>query len=202
MPTSPASSRGSQYRSKQSLLAPPQNELERLLLRRGGRTSSRGGRYARRRSWPPSLAPGGPPARPSRSCAQVFQLLRVDVLPVDLGLAREELQLGRVHLGVARYEAGGWPMRQSALLFGSLSWSPWYEGCPVHWLASTTSLHMRRRVADAFQPRSDHVRCHWTRIDRRERVVLRAQEPLPAGGDRSVAGRVRRVSSRQSMRRA
>ena len=31
-------------------------------------------------------------------------------------------------------------MRQSELLFGSLSWSPWYEGCPVHWLASTTNF--------------------------------------------------------------
>src|SRR5215211_4166123 len=30
--------------------------------------------------------------------------------------------------------------RQSALLFGSLSWSPWYEVCPVHWFATTTNL--------------------------------------------------------------
>src|SRR4030095_7716599 len=29
---------------------------------------------------------------------------------------------------------------QSALLFGSLSWSPWYDAWPVHWLLVTTNL--------------------------------------------------------------
>src|SRR4029079_16131905 len=29
---------------------------------------------------------------------------------------------------------------QSALLFGSWSWSPWYDACPVHWLLATTSF--------------------------------------------------------------
>src|SRR5262245_66359443 len=29
---------------------------------------------------------------------------------------------------------------QSALLFGSWSWCPWYEAWPVHWLLVTTNL--------------------------------------------------------------
>jgi hypothetical protein len=50
------------------------------------------------------------------------------------GGLREHLHLRDVHLVRPMLAL------QSALLVGSLSWSPWYEAWPVHWLLVTTNL--------------------------------------------------------------
>src|SRR5215471_2699818 len=45
-----------------------------------------------------------------------------------------------VFLGGKPTAVGACVARQSELMFGSLSWSPWYDVCPVHWLFVTTNL--------------------------------------------------------------